>query len=111
VVPRGEPHAVGVSALTGEGLDRLRLELAAVLTELWVDVDLAVPYTAGALLARLRERGSVAFDYRDGDVRIHGRVAPSLAGELAEAARSWRRALKDSTTGDSDRQGTTEQGA
>lgn len=100
VVPRGEPHAVAVSALTGEGLDRLRAELAAVLTELWVDVDLAVPYTEGALLSRLRERGSVAFDYRDADVRVHGRVAPSLAGELAEAARAWRRALKDSTTGD-----------
>lgn len=100
VVPRGEPHAVGVSALTGEGLDRLRSEIAAVLSELWVDVDLAVPYTAGALLSRLRERGAVAFDYRDEDVRVHGRVAPSLAGELAEAARAWRRALKDSNSGD-----------
>jgi len=98
VVPRGEPHAVAVSALTGEGLDHLRAELVAVLTELWVDVDLAVPYTAGALLSRLRERGSVDFDYRDADVRVHGRVAPALAGELAEAARAWRRALKDPTT-------------
>ncbi len=99
VVPRGDPHAVGVSALTGAGMDALRRELSAVLAELWVDVDLAVPYTAGALLSRIRERGAVAIEYRDADVRVHGRVSPQLAGELAEAARGWRRALRDGGPG------------
>ena len=95
VVPRAERHAVAVSALSGTGLEALRTELGAVLAELWVDVDTALPYSAGALLARLRERGAVTLEYRDADVRVKGRVAPSLAGELAEAARAWRRTREE----------------
>ena len=67
---------------TGFGLDTLRAELSALLASLWEDVDVAVPYTAGELLARVRERGTVELDYRDRDVRVHGRVAPALAAEL-----------------------------
>ncbi len=85
---------VPISAVTGFGLDALRTELAAVLASLWVDIDLDVPYTAGDLLARLRERGAVDIDYRSDAVHVRGRVAPALAGELeliaaqaAEAAR------------------------
>jgi len=86
---------VPISAVTGFGLDALRTELAAVLASLWVDVDLDVPYAAGDLLARLRERGAVDIDYRSDGVHVRGRVAPALAGELelvaaqaAEAARA-----------------------
>ena len=71
-----------VSALTGFGLDTLRAELAALLASLWDDVDVHVPYAAGELLARVRERGTVELDYGERDVRVHGRVAPALAGEL-----------------------------
>jgi GTPase len=77
---------VFVSALTGYGMDTLRAEIAAVLASLWVDVDVAVPYAAGELLARVRERGTVEIEYRERDVRVHGRAAPSLAGELESAA-------------------------
>src|SRR3954454_5429382 len=51
--------AVSISALTGYGLDTLRLELAALLASLWVEVDVRLAYTAGELLARVRERGTV----------------------------------------------------
>ncbi len=78
--------AVAISAVTGYGLGALRVELAAVLASLWVDVDIAVPYAAGELLARVRERGAVELDYRGDSVRVHGRVAPALAGELEAAA-------------------------
>ncbi len=78
--------AVFVSALTGYGFDTLRAEIAALLATLWVDVDVTVPYQAGELLARVRERGTIALDYRETDVRVHGRVAPTLAGELRAAA-------------------------
>jgi GTPase len=79
-------EGVLVSAATGFGLDALRARLAAVLSGLWEEVDLSLPYQAGELLSRIRERGSVDISYRARDVRIRGRVAPSLAGELRAAA-------------------------
>ena len=71
-----------VSALTGFGLDTLRLELSALLASLWEDVDVRLPYTAGELLARVRERGTIELEYGDHDVHVRGRVAPALAAEL-----------------------------
>ncbi len=79
-------EVVPVSALTGYGLDTLRLRLAAGVAGLWELVDVTVPYAEGELLARVRERGTVEVDYRDRDVHITGRVVPSLAGELRAAA-------------------------
>ncbi len=87
--------SVLISALTGFGLDALRTELSALLASLWVDVDVAVPYAAGELLARVRERGTVELDYRDRDVRVRGRIAPSLAGELEAAAGRWASTLAE----------------
>jgi GTP-binding protein HflX len=80
--------AVSISALTGYGLDTLRAELAALLASLWVDVDVRLPYTAGELLARVRERGTVDVEYTPTDVRIRGRMAAPLASELESAARA-----------------------
>jgi GTP-binding protein HflX len=85
--------SVLVSALTGFGLDTLRAEIAALLASLWVDVDVHVPYAAGELLARTRERGTVELDYGERDVRVHGRAAPSLAGELTAVADRWAETL------------------
>lgn len=79
-------EAVLVSAHSGFGLDTLRARLSAVLAELWQRVDVAVPYTAGQLLARVRERGNVELSYRGHDVRVRGRLDPALAGELLAAA-------------------------
>jgi len=90
--------AVFVSALTGYGMETLRAEIAALLASLWVDVDVALPYAAGELLARVRERGTVDIEYRERDVRIRGRVAPSLAGELEAAAERWADAMNGSGT-------------
>jgi GTP-binding protein HflX len=81
--------SVLVSALTGFGMDTLRAEIAALLATLWVDVDASLPYAAGELLARVRERGTVELEYGERDVRIVGRVAPALASELEAAARLW----------------------
>lgn len=78
--------SVLVSAVTGFGLDMLKVRLASLLADLWEDVDVAVPYSRGELLARIRERGTVDLRYRAKDVRVKGRVAPSLAGELRAAA-------------------------
>src|SRR4051794_38134034 len=94
---------VAVSALTGFGMDTLRAEIAALLASLWVDVDVAVPYTAGELLARVRERGAVELDYGERDVRVAGRVAPALAGELVAVADHWHDSLNGQNGSSPDR--------
>ena len=88
--------AVFVSALTGYGMATLRAEIAALLASMWVDVDVRLPYAAGELLARIRERGTIELEYGERDVRIRGRVSPPLAGELnAVAARLAAAPLDD----------------
>jgi GTP-binding protein HflX len=87
--------SVFVSALTGYGMDTLRGEIAALLASLWVDVDVALPYAVGELLARVRERGTIELEYRERDVRVRGRVAPALAGELESAAARWTASLTE----------------
>ena len=87
--------AVMISALTGYGLDTLRVELASLLASLGVAVDVRLPYAAGELLARVRERGTVELEYGGLDVAVRGRVAPALAGELEAAAARWRTAAVD----------------
>ena len=89
--------SVFVSALTGYGTDTLRAETAALLASLWEDVDVAVPYAAGELLARVRERGTIELEYGERDVHVRGRIAPSLAGELRAAADRWAAAGRDAT--------------
>ena len=84
-----------VSALTGFGMDALRGEISALLAALWEDVDVAVPYAAGELLARVRERGTVELEYGDRSVRVVGRMAPSMAGELRAVADRWAASLAD----------------
>lgn len=81
--------AVFVSGLTGFGMDTLRAEIGTLLASLWVDVDVRLPYAAGELLARVRERGAIELEYDARDVRVRGRVAPSLAGELEAVAERW----------------------
>ena len=81
--------AVFISALTGTGLDDLRVAIADLLTSLWVEIDVRLPYTAGELLARIRERGSVDAEYGEREVHLRGRLAPGLAGELVAAGERW----------------------
>src|SRR4051812_8205446 len=87
--------AVFVSALTGYGMDTLRAEIAALLASLWVDVDVALPYAAGELLARVRERGTIELEYGEREVRVFGRVSPPLAGELQAVAARWAAATME----------------
>ncbi len=83
--------SVFVSALTGYGMETLRAEIAALLASMWVDVDVCLPYAAGELLARVRERGTVELDYGEREVRVVGRVSPPLAGELHGRGRALGR--------------------
>ena len=78
--------SVLVSALSGYGMDVLRTRLATLLADLWEEVDVKLPYSEGELLSRVRERGTVEIGYHAREVRVRGRVAPSLASELRAAA-------------------------
>jgi GTP-binding protein HflX len=91
--------SVSISAVTGYGLDALRVALSTLLASMWVDVDAAVPYAAGELLARVRERGTVEVEYGERDVRVRGRMAPVLAGELTAAAERWAETLREGADG------------
>jgi GTP-binding protein HflX len=92
------PDGVLASARTGFGLDTVRARISDLLAELWEDVDVALPYSEGELLSRVRERGTVDVSYRGRDVRVRGRMAPQLAGELRAAADRWSQAGRRGST-------------
>jgi len=68
------PDAVAVSALTGEGLDRLLAVIDQHLAAREHLVEITVPHTDGRLLAWLHEHGHV-LERRDGEDGVHLRVA------------------------------------
>ncbi|MBM4421131.1 MAG: GTPase HflX [Chloroflexi bacterium] len=81
------PGALFVSARTGEGLAALRDRLVAVAASRWARVQVTVPYSAGALVQRVRERGALrGLEHGERGIAIDADVSPGLAAELREAA-------------------------
>ncbi|MGH6817121.1 MAG: GTPase HflX [Hyphomicrobiaceae bacterium] len=80
----GPPAAAIVSALTGEGLERLRTGIAAALSADDEILALTLPVTAGALGAWLHAHTEVLSreTSADGETRWQVRVAPSVKGRL-----------------------------
>jgi 50S ribosomal subunit-associated GTPase HflX len=79
---------VFTSALKGEGLDTLRVRLAEAAAAGWKRVKTTLPYHAGALVQRIRTRGSLkSVDYEEGGIRIEADVPPELAVEIQTAVR------------------------
>lgn len=76
-------RAVPVSALSGEGLEALRHELADILKDRMARMRLRVPLSAGKLLANLRSSGRVLTEsYReDGTVVLEAGVPAHLVGQ------------------------------
>jgi GTP-binding protein HflX len=78
------PHAVAVSARTGEGLDELMDRIAEVLPRPDVEVDVLVPFDRGDLVSRVHGDGEVISEEHTGDgTRLKARVHASLARDLA----------------------------
>src|ERR687894_710850 len=78
------PGAVFVSARTGAGLDRLRERIAELLPRPDVEVEAVLPWTEGALVARVHSEGEVLdTDHTEVGTRMRARVRPDLAGALA----------------------------
>lgn len=83
---RREPHAVVVSATTGEGIEELLLAIEADLPHLMEEIDVLLPYSRGDLLSRVHSQGDViSIEHEVGGTRLRARVPKSLAGELAQA--------------------------
>jgi GTP-binding protein HflX len=83
MVLRGlEPTAVFVSARTGEGIDRLKETVAALLPLPEHEVTAVVPFERGDLVSLVHEHGRVlATDYAETGTRLH-----ALVGDETRAA-------------------------
>jgi GTPase len=69
------PDAVLVSALGGEGMDKLRERIEAAFEDTLAEVELLVPYEEGARLHELHEvAGDLERTERDDGVLVHARV-------------------------------------
>ena len=83
---RREPHAVVVSARTGQGFDELLEAIEKDLPSRLVDVTIVVPYSRGDLLSRAHRQGEVlSVEHEESGTRLHARVPEALANELAAA--------------------------
>jgi GTP-binding protein HflX len=77
------PEAVFVSARRGDGVDKLRARIAELLPRPEVDIELLVPYTEGALVARVHAEGDVlAEEHTPEGTRLHARVGAELASAV-----------------------------
>jgi len=79
--------AVGVSAVNEEGLEELRVRIASVFEETLREVELVVPYSAGARLSELYEvAGEVDREETAEGVRVRARIPAAIAHRFAEFA-------------------------
>jgi GTP-binding protein HflX len=80
VVPEG---AVGMSALTGEGVDKLLLTIADRLRSMETVVELLVPYDRGDVLAALHREGEVLVEsHEEGATRVRARLDRAAGGKF-----------------------------
>lgn len=83
---RREPHAVVVSARTGQGFDELLVAIEKDLPSRLVDLTIMVPYSRGDLLSRAHRQGEVlSVEHAESGTLLHARVPEALANELAAA--------------------------
>jgi GTP-binding protein HflX len=77
-------EVVPVSALRGDGLERLRDAVAEVLGEQLRPIDVVLPYSAQDLVAALHREGVVQEEHFGADgVHLRGSASPALAARIA----------------------------
>jgi GTP-binding protein HflX len=82
-----EPHAVVVSARTGEGMDELLLAIEADLPRPAERVDVVVPYARGDLLSLVHTQGEIEIlDHTADGTHLIARVPEELAHQLVAAS-------------------------
>ncbi|TYL51317.1 GTPase HflX [Nocardioides sp. BGMRC 2183] len=84
---RSEPHAVAVSARTGEGIAEAITAVEADLPRPAVPFDALVPYARGDLIDRIHKDGEIrSLEHTAEGTRVAGLATEALAGELAAYA-------------------------
>jgi len=80
-------EVVPVSAVRGDGLERLREAIADVLAESLRPLDVVLPYNAQELLAAMHRDGVVQSErYQPDGVHVLGSAPPALAARIAAVA-------------------------
>ena len=81
-----EPHAVVVSARTGEGIDELERAIAATIPRPDVRLELLIPFTRGELVSSLHSADAeiLAEGYEEGGTRLSVLVREDIAPDFAE---------------------------
>jgi len=83
-----EPHAVVVSAKSGDGVDELLDVIDSELPSPDVAVDVLLPYERGDLLHRIHQHGEIEIvDHLGDGTHVLARVAADLAADLVPYAR------------------------
>jgi len=86
-VLRREPHAVAVSARTGEGIAEAIAAVEAELPRPSVAFAALVPYARGDLIDRIHKDGEIgSLEHTADGTRVTGRATEALAAELATYA-------------------------
>ncbi|MBF9073778.1 GTPase HflX [Streptacidiphilus fuscans] len=84
---RREPHAIAVSARTGQGMDELLELIESELPRPSIEITALVPYTRGDLVARVHRDGEVLSEDHTGEgTLLKARVLADLAAELERFA-------------------------
>ena len=82
--PAFGPMLETVSAKTGAGMGELKAELGAMLRPRRVWMDLTLPASDGAAMARVRTVGEVVEESYEGEVvHLRARIPPHARGEFA----------------------------
>ena len=77
--------SVGVSAVTGQGIELFLRTLADRLRALTTVLDLLIPYERGDVLASVHREGEVVSTTEDSDgFRVRARLSDASAGRLSE---------------------------
>jgi GTP-binding protein HflX len=77
------PNAIPMSALTGEGRDRLAIAVSDALSRSFADVDVRTSVTNGRLMAFLARHGEIlSRHYQNEDVILHCRLPRKFLGRI-----------------------------
>ena len=78
------PGAVGISALTGDGVEALLRTISDRLRAMETIVELVIPYDRGDVLAALHREGEVLVEtHEDEATRLRARLDPASVGKFA----------------------------